>query len=133
MMIVSLGLGKFLSIGQFGGGDVRLWEILLIMYIFSCVDEPGYINTKRSDLPAPAIKYVEQQDAFSLLIKWYVLNQDDHLVDHFLIESFSSNDSLTMNQSLFDTEMADNPAAREIIINRNDSILAEMVTVLPSV
>lgn len=100
---------------------------LLIMYIFSCVDEPDYINTKRSDLPAPAIKYVEQQDAFSLLIKWYVLNQDDHLVDHFLIESFSSNDSLTMNQSLFDTEMADNPAAREIIINRNDSILAEMV------
>ena len=61
---------------------------LLIMYIFSCVDEPDYINTKRSDLPAPAIKYVEQQDAFSLLIKWYVLNQDDHLVDHFLIESF---------------------------------------------
>ena len=55
---------------------------LLIMYIFSCVDEPDYINTKRSDLPAPAIKYVEQQDAFSLLIKWYVLNQDDHLVDH---------------------------------------------------
>ena len=59
------------------------------------------------------------------MINWRVLEEDNQLIEHFLIETFSRDDSITIDHDLFDMSMTENTNARTILIDRDDSFLVE--------
>jgi hypothetical protein len=101
-----------------------IFLIILMVLVNSC-DEPDYLETYKTDLPSPSTLYVEQTNAFSLMINWRVSEEDNQLIDHFLIETFSRDDSITIDQDLFDSFITENTNARTILIDRDDSTLVE--------
>ena len=101
-----------------------IFLIILIVLVNSCT-EPDYLETYKTDLPSPSTLYIEQTNAFSLMINWRVLEEDNQLIEHFLIETFSRDDSITIDHDLFDMSMTENTNARTILIDRDDSFLVE--------
>ena len=59
------------------------------------------------------------------MINWRVSEEENQLIDHFLIETFSRDDSITIDQDLFDSFITENTNARTILIDRDDSTLVE--------
>jgi|TARA_B100001971_G_scaffold174555_1_gene167899 hypothetical protein len=91
----------------------------------SCLDEPDYIDTKKSDFPEPSNIWIEQLDAFSLRINWKVPKDNYNLVDGFIIETLFMDETIIANE--FDTYKDVENNYRKLILYLSDSSL----TVLP--
>jgi len=104
--------------------------IFVAIFLFvSCelFEEPDYLDIKKTDLPRTSAPQIEQIDAFSLEIKWSLPKENNHLIDSFLLETFSQIDSITVDRDMFDSLMTKsaNSHSRTILINKDDSILVE--------
>jgi len=101
--------------------------LLMICAIFSsCIDEPNYLETKKSEFPEPYALWVKQIDAFSLELNWKVPTDNYELADGFLIESFADSDNI--NISYFDSIMnGEKNKQRTIVLMNSDSELIKTV------
>lgn len=109
---------------------MRLFILIIsVVLLVSCLKEPDYLDTEKTDLPEPSGLMVEQLSAFSLQLSWSVPEEDFELADGFLIEGFSINDSIYISSdSLFDSRMdIDNNYPRTILLLNTDSVLVDTI------
>ncbi len=95
------------------------------MLLMSCLDEPDYLDTIKSDFPEPSNIWIEQLDAFSLRINWKVPKENYDLADGFIIETFSMDEENVGTE--FDSLIVVENNYRKLILSLSDSGL----TVLP--
>ncbi|MBC8487296.1 MAG: formylglycine-generating enzyme family protein [Bacteroidetes bacterium] len=102
-----------------------IFLIILIVLATSCLKEPDYLDTGKTDLSKPSGLQVEQLSAFLLQLSWSVPEEDFELADGFLIETFSDTGNINISSNAdFDSRMNSgiNPS-RTMFIPKTDSTL----------
>jgi len=101
-----------------------IYLAFLTMVLVACLPEPDYLDTKKTDLPAPSILLIKQIDAFSLQINWRIPQNNFDLADGFIIETFSIDENNIRNE--FDTYLDNNEFSRKIILYNSDARLTHL-------
>jgi hypothetical protein len=99
---------------------LAVWTIVLATTILlSCLNEPEYITTKKTEIPKPVYLKIDQTDAFSLTVSWLISTDSQSLITSFQIETFALDSQITLTNDDFSDLMYDIPNARQIIVSED--------------
>ena len=102
--------------------NALIFLAILGALVISC-QEPDYLETYKTDLPEPSGLIIEQLSAFSLQLNWSIPEEDYELANGFLIESFSSIDSIFIDSDSAFSMLMDNEntISRSLIVPNSDT------------